>query len=61
MWAVIIYFLAGTRDAPAANDLTPLDPFREAVACFAFALLALILIPVPPGLYGTFGLHSPYV
>ncbi|HEY0792896.1 MAG TPA: site-2 protease family protein [Chthoniobacterales bacterium] len=61
MWAFIVYFLAGTRDAPAANDLTPLDPFREVVGCFAFALLALILVPVPPGLYGTFGLHSPYV
>jgi hypothetical protein len=61
MWAFIVYFLAGTRDAPAANDLTPLDPFREAVGYFAFALLALILIPVPPALYGTFGLHSPYL
>jgi Zn-dependent protease len=61
MWAFIVYFMAGTRDVPAANDLTPLDRSRQALGYFAFVLLALILVPVPHGLYGTFGIHCPYV
>lgn len=61
MWAFIVFFIAGTRDTPAANDLTPLDPSRQALGYFAFALLALILVPVPHSLYGTFGMHCPYV
>ena len=61
MWAFIVYFIAGTRDAPPANDVTPVDRPRQALGYFAFALLALILIPVPHSLYGTFGIHCPYV
>jgi membrane-associated protease RseP (regulator of RpoE activity) len=61
MWAFIVYFIAGMRDVPAANDLTPLDRSRQALGYFAFALLALILVPVPHVLYGTFGIHCPYV
>lgn len=61
MWAFVVFFIAGTRDTPAANDLTPLDPSRQALGYFAFALLALILIPVPHSLYETFGIHCPYV
>jgi len=61
MWAFIVFFIAGTRDAPPANDLTPLNVSRQAIGYFAFALLALILIPVPHTLYGTFGIHCPYV
>jgi Zn-dependent protease len=59
-WAFIVFFLAGTHDSPAVDDLTPLDPLRQALGCFAFALLGLILIPVPHSLYDTFGLHCPY-
>jgi len=61
MWAFIVYFIAGTRDAPPANDLTPLNRSRQVLGYFAFALLALILVPVPHSLYGTFGIHCPYV
>jgi Zn-dependent protease len=61
MWAFIVYFIAGTRDAPPANDITPVDRPRQALGYFAFALLALILVPVPHSLYGTFGIHCPYV
>ncbi|MBV9489400.1 MAG: site-2 protease family protein [Verrucomicrobia bacterium] len=50
-WALIVFFLAGSRDAPATDDVTPLDPVRQALGYFAFVLLALILIPVPQGLY----------
>ena len=61
MWAFIVFFIAGTRDTPAANDVTPLDLSRQALGYFAFLLLALILVPVPHSLYGTFGIHCPYV
>jgi membrane-associated protease RseP (regulator of RpoE activity) len=61
MWAVIVWFIAGTRDAPPLNDVTPLDPGRRALGWFAFALLAAILIPVPHALYPSFGIHSPYL
>jgi Zn-dependent protease len=61
MWAFIVFFIAGTRDVPSANDLTPLDPSRQALGYFTFLLLALILVPVPHSLYGTFGIHCPYV
>jgi Zn-dependent protease len=61
IWAFIVLFLAGGRDNPAVNDLTPLDPSRRALGYFAFALLALILVPVPHSFYGTFGIHCPYV
>jgi Zn-dependent protease len=57
IWAVIAFFIAGARDALAANDVTPLDPSRQALGYFALALLALILMPVPHSLYGTFGIH----
>ena len=61
MWAVIVWFIAGTRDAPALNDLTPLNPGRRALGWFAFLLLAAIMIPVPHALYPSFGIHCPYL
>jgi hypothetical protein len=61
MWAFIVFFIAGTGDTPAANDLTPPDPPRQALGYFAFVLLALILVPVPHSLYGHFGIHCPYI
>jgi len=44
-----------------SGDLIPLDTSRQALGYLAFALLALILAPVPHGLYPTFGIHCPYV
>jgi hypothetical protein len=60
-WAFIVFFIAGTRDAPAANDLTPVGPSRKALGYFTFLLLLLIIVPVPHALYETIGLHSPYL
>jgi Zn-dependent protease len=36
MWAFIVWFIAGTRDAPPLNDVTPLDPRRGALGCSHF-------------------------
>jgi hypothetical protein len=49
-WAFIVFFMAGTRDAPAANDLTPVGPPRKALGYFTFLLLLLIIVPVPHSL-----------
>jgi len=61
MWAIIVWFIAGTRDVPALDDITPLNPPRRALGWFAFLLLAAIIIPVPHALYPTFGIHCPYL
>jgi membrane-associated protease RseP (regulator of RpoE activity) len=60
-WALIIYFIAGTRDAPPLNDVSRLDRGRVVLGALAFALLLAILLPVPPSLYAPFGIHSPYL
>jgi membrane-associated protease RseP (regulator of RpoE activity) len=61
LWAIIVLFIAGVRDAPAANDLTPMDAGRMALGYFSFLLLALIIVPVPRALYEVIGVHSPYL
>jgi hypothetical protein len=61
LWAFIVFFIAGTHDAPAANDVTPLEFPRKAVGYLAFLLLLLIIVPVPHSLYEAIGLHSPYL
>ncbi len=38
MWAVIVWFIAGTRDVPALDDITPLNPARRALAWFTLLL-----------------------
>jgi membrane-associated protease RseP (regulator of RpoE activity) len=60
-WAFIVFFIAGTHDSPAANDVTALDGPRQAVGYFTFLLLLLIIVPVPPSLYELIGVHSPYM
>lgn len=60
-WAFIVFFIAGTRDAPAANDVTPVGFPRKALGYFAFLLLLLIIAPVPHSLYEAIGIHSPYL
>jgi len=60
-WAFIVFFIAGTRDAPAANDLTPVGPPRKALGYFTFLLLLLIIVPVPHALYETISVHCPYL
>lgn len=61
MWAFVVWFIAGTRDAPPLNDITPVSTGRKALGCCAFLLLGLILIPVPHALYPTIGIHCPYL
>jgi Zn-dependent protease len=61
MWAIIVYFIAGVRDAPAANDVTPVGFARKALGYFTFLLLLLIIVPVPHALYEAIGVHSPYL
>jgi len=56
----IVFFIAGTRDAPPANDITPIVTSRKLLGCFTFLLLLLILVPVPHTLYLAFGIHCPY-
>jgi membrane-associated protease RseP (regulator of RpoE activity) len=60
-WAFIVFFIAGTRDAPAANDVSPIDPGRRALGYFTFLLLVLIIVPVPHALYEVIGVHCPYL
>lgn len=60
MWAVLVFFIAG-RGAPPSDDLTPLTPARRGLGYAAFAILALILAPLPHTLWGTAGLHCPYM
>jgi membrane-associated protease RseP (regulator of RpoE activity) len=61
MWAFIVYFIAGTRDMPAANDVTPIGTARQLLGYFAFLLLLLIIAPVPHSLHEIIGIHSRYV
>lgn len=60
-WAFIVFFIAGTHDAPAANDVTPVGLPRKVVGYVAFFLLLLIIVPVPRALYQAIGLHGPYL
>jgi hypothetical protein len=56
MWAIVVWFVAGDRDAPPLNDTR-----RRALGWLVFVILAAILIPVPHALYPTFGIHCPYL
>ena len=59
-WAIIVFFIAG-RAAPPLDDLTPLTPERRWLGYAAFAILALILAPLPHALWSAVGLHCPYL
>jgi membrane-associated protease RseP (regulator of RpoE activity) len=60
-WAFVVFFVAGTRDMPAADDVTSVGAGRLALGYFAFLLLLLIIMPVPHSLHEMIGLHSPYL
>lgn len=60
-WAVIAFFVAGTKGMPPLNDVTPLDTGRSLVGAFAFVILFLILIPIPHAFWDSLGIHCPYV
>lgn len=61
LWAFIVFFIAGTHDAPATDDVTPVGAPRRLLGYFGFLLLLLILLPVPQSLFQVVGLHSPYL
>jgi hypothetical protein len=60
-WAFIVFFIAGTRDTPSSNDVTPVNPWRKALGYFTFLLFLLIIMPVPRAFYQLMGIHSPYM
>ncbi len=55
------FLMGGTRGARTDDDATPLDGRRQALAWASFALLALILAPLPHVLAPGIGIHCPYV
>lgn len=61
MWAIIVFFIAGTKSAPPLNDVSSLDSRRVAIGALTFILLFLILMPVPHAFYQSLGIHCPYV
>lgn len=61
IWAIIVFFIAGVRDAPAANDITPIDAGRKALGYFTLLILLLIIVPVPRALFEVIGVHCPYL
>jgi membrane-associated protease RseP (regulator of RpoE activity) len=60
-WAFIVFFVAGTHDAPAANDISPVGFPRQALGYFTLLLLLLIIVPVPHSLYEVISVHGPYL
>lgn len=56
--AILISFIAGTA-VPSVNGLTPRTPGRAALGYAAFAILSLILMPLPHALWSATGLHCP--
>jgi len=60
-WAIIVYFIAGTKSAPPLDDVTALGKQRVAIGAFAFVILFLILTPVPHALYSSLGFECPYI
>ncbi|MDE3084300.1 MAG: site-2 protease family protein, partial [Verrucomicrobiota bacterium] len=59
-WALIVFFIAG-RGVPPLNDLTPITPGRRCVGYATFAILAMILLPLPHSWWGVAGIHCPYL
>lgn len=58
IWAIIVFFIAGTTDAPALDDITPINSTRQLLGIIAFVILLLILLPVPQGLAEIIGLGA---
>lgn len=60
-WAIIVYFLAGTKSAPPLNDLSNLNSPRVLLGSIIFIILFLILIPIPHSFYQYLGINCPYI
>ena len=60
-WALLVFTMGGTRGVEPQDTATPLDARRHALAWVTFALLALILLPLPHVLAPGLGVHCPYL
>jgi membrane-associated protease RseP (regulator of RpoE activity) len=60
LWVLIIFFLAG-RGTPPLNDVTRLSFGRRLLGYGAFAILVMILAPVPRSWWETAGSLCPYL
>jgi Zn-dependent protease len=60
-WAFVVLFIAGTRDMPAADDVSGVGRGRQALGAAMFVLLLLIIVPVPHSLWEAIGIHGPYL
>lgn len=60
-WALVVFFIAGRSGVPPQDAVTPLGPGRRWLGWATFALLGLILLPVPHFLSPALGLHCPYL
>ena len=60
MWAILVFFMAG-RPTPPLNDVTDLNPIRKGLGYVSFAILAVILLPLPHAFWSSVGIHCPYL
>ncbi len=60
-WALFVFIVGGTRGARTDDEATPLDASRRALAFASFAILALILLPLPHAVAPAVAVHCPYV
>ena len=60
VFAIVVLLIAG-RGQPPLEDVTPLTPGRVSIGVLAFLLLVLLLMPLPHTLWGTLGIHCPYL
>jgi membrane-associated protease RseP (regulator of RpoE activity) len=60
MWAILVFFIAGTSAMPL-NDVTPITAKQQWVGYGTFAILGLILAPLPHSLWSAAGIHCPYI
>ncbi len=59
LWALIIFFIA-RRGTPPLNDVTPISGGRRALGWFTFAILAMILCPLPQSFWYLARIICPY-
>lgn len=60
-WAFLVYFIAGAKGLPPLDDVSGPGAGRLALGWLTFALLVLILVPVPHQLYESLSLGCPYL
>ena len=57
---MIIFFIA-RNVSPPLNDLTPVSGWRRALGFFTFAILLMILIPLPETAWAKMSMHFPWL